>query len=109
MPALEPPRLASVRLQDLARVRQPPDAELRTNQRLIAAPLRVAVRREGPACPAREGARRRGEGLVLVRKAVIPMEFLDVGLEVTVAREEGGVVDQQAVADQRLRFIERLD
>ena len=69
VPALEPPRLASVRLQDLARMRQPPDAELRADQRLVAAPLRVAMRREGPGRAACEGARRRGEGVVLVRES----------------------------------------
>ena len=37
------------------------------------------------------------------------MEVLDVGLEVVVARKAGGIVDKQAVGDQRLRPVEGLD
>src|SRR5262249_12148113 len=36
VPALEPPGLASVRLQDLARMRKAPHAKFRTDQRLVA-------------------------------------------------------------------------
>ena len=53
VPAFEPPRLAAVRLQDLARMGQPPDAELRADQRLVAAPLSIAMRRPGPGRAAR--------------------------------------------------------
>jgi hypothetical protein len=69
--AFEPPRLASVRVQDLARMRQSPYAELRADQRLVATPLFVAVRREGPGRAAREGARRRCEILILMREAAM--------------------------------------
>jgi hypothetical protein len=108
-PALEPPRLASVRLQNLARMRQPLNAELRADERLVVAPFCVAVRREGPRHAVREGARCRGESVVLVRKTVVPVEVLDVGLEVIIARKAGRVVDQQALEDERLRSIECLD
>ena len=107
--AFEPPWLAAVRLQNLARMRQSPDAELRADERLVAAPLCVAMRREGPGGAVREGARRRCESLVLMREAVIPMEILDLGLEVVVARKAGGIVDKQAVGDERLRPVEGLD
>ena len=107
--AFEPPRFAAVRRQELARMRQSPDAELRADQRLIAAPLGVAMRREGPGRPGREGARRRRERLVLVGEAVIPVEILDVGLEVIIAREAGRIVDEQALGDERLHGVEGLD
>ena len=109
VPAFEPPRLAAVCLKDLARMGQPPHAELRADQRLVAAPLSIAMRREGPSRAGGEGARGRGESLVLVREAVVPMEVLDVGLEVIIAREARRVVDEQAVGDERLCRIERLD
>ena len=37
------------------------------------------------------------------------MKILDVGLEVVVARKAGGIVDKQAVGDERLRPVEGLD
>ena len=107
--AFEPPRLASVPLQDLARMGQPPDAEFRADERLIAAPLSVAMRRKGPGRAAGEGARRFREGLVLMGKAVIPMEVLDLRLEMIVAREAGRIVDDEARGDEPLRLVEGLD
>ncbi len=107
VPAFEPPWLASVRLQDLARMGQPPDPELRADQRLVAAPLCIAMRGEGPGRAACEGARRRCKSLVLMGEAIIPMEVLDVGLEVVVAWKAGGIVDKQAVGNERLRLSRR--
>ena len=109
VPTLEPPGLASVRVQDFARMRQSPYAELRADQRLFAAPLCVAMRRERPGRAIREGARGRCEGIVLMGEAVIPMEVLDVGLEMIIARKTGGIVDKQTVGDKRLRPVEGLD
>src|SRR5208282_117389 len=54
--ALEPPGLASVLLQNIAGMRQSPHAEFRTNQRLAATSLGVAVRRPGPRGAGRECA-----------------------------------------------------
>ena len=88
---------------------QSPDAELRAHQRFVAPLLRIAVRRPRKGRARCEGLRRRGEGFVLVREAVVPVKVLDVGLEVIVARKTRGVVDQQAAGDQRLRRVERLD
>src|SRR6202044_4178130 len=51
VPAFEPPRLAAVCLKDLARMGQPPHAELRADQRLPAAPLGIAMRGEGANGP----------------------------------------------------------
>ena len=44
VPAFKPPGFASVRLQDVARMRQSPDAELRADQRLVAAAFGVSMR-----------------------------------------------------------------
>ena len=85
--ALEPPGLAAVPGEDIARMGQSPDAELRAHQRFVAPLLRIAVRRPRKGRARCEGLRRRGEGFVLVREAVVPVKVLDVGLEVIVARE----------------------
>src|ERR1700751_4724835 len=67
------------------------------------------MRREGPDRAGCEGPCRRCERLVLMRKAIVPMEVLDAGLEVIVARKAGGIVDKQARGNQRRRPVEGFD
>ncbi len=67
--ALEPPGLRPVLLQDVAHMRQAPDAELRADKRFVAAPFGVAMRRPREGGPARELRRRRLKFVRLMRES----------------------------------------
>jgi hypothetical protein len=109
VPALEPPGLAPVSLENIARMRQAPDAEFRADQRFAARLHGIAVGRPRPIRAGRELPRRLGERFVLRRKCIIPMKVLDIGLHVIVAGKTGRVVDDEAMGRHRLGEVEGLD
>ena len=109
-PGLEPPRLGTVRAAERPRVRQPPGSELRQDQRLVAALLRVAVRAPQPARPISEVRDAVAPRVGVVGGEVVDVEVREVrpDVEVLAARAPaGGVVDDQPVRVEPAQVVVR--